>query len=442
MGSSDEADGEAHAAFEPSFLKEKSSASSVSASASELLFDDLSEKTKLLAIASKKAEEYKKRCLALAAELASTKKRTRTDALIDNPQSDPATVERPKKKRSPPEPTSVIAPATRSAPRVSGKKSSKKSSPKPPEPAVSGMASSNSDDDVPAPSAQPNVAATGAKEFEVLSSVLCAYKDESNTTVVPGSPSLPYDVCADLCRDEVKSIKKWNKQEKARFHPAIISALHIVYKNKKPTWFQSKFLLSHEQTAQYWCEVLTRRAEIWDAAAARRAAVTAAAAVKSISLKERIRMKIKQRKTGKIAALKAVASVNAKAAAMKSGDSQSSSDSDVAEPTVVDLSHSPEVPTCTDPTAAASASSPKMAPPPDSYTKSDIKIFSKIAASIRDVDERQGFAPATINFIDTEFSDATGRLAKAVKSRDPWKQKRVDKACAMAAKIMEDRLVL
>ena len=69
----------------------------------------------------------------------------------------------------------------------------------------------------------------------------------------------------------------------------------------------------------------------------------------------------------------------------------------------------------------------------------EMKKFKRMAKAIRNVNERDGHAEATAAFIDTEFSDATGRLAKAAKSRDPWKQKRLDIACSMAAKIMEDR---
>lgn len=38
------------------------------------------------------------------------------------------------------------------------------------------------------------------------------------------------------------------------------------------------------------------------------------------------------------------------------------------------------------------------------------------------------------------MQDNTGRVAKALKGKDPWKKQRVDIICAKAAKIMEDRL--
>ena len=412
---------------------------SVAASASELLFDDLSEKTKLLRIASMEADQYKKRCLALAAELASVKKRSRSSAKIDAPAPGDATPEVPKKKRSPPEATRSEKRAAQHVDQVPNKGQTKQPLPSA---AMASKVSKDSDDEVPAPAAVLPAAPPRAKAFEDLSSILCAYKDKdrpASEKIVPGSADLPFNVCADLCRDEVQAIHSWSNAELARFHPAILSALRVVYPNKKAEWFKSKFLQSHKDTAEYWVQVLTRRAEIWDAAAARVATVAVPAAAFRKPLRDRIRDKIKQRKEGKIASLKAAAASSCKPPPKASGGAPSSSDSDTPPAFVVDLSKSPSVPTCTDQTPAAAPAAAKLAPSSDSYTKAEIKTFTKIAASIRDVDERQGFAPATINFIDTEFSDATGRLAKASKSRDPWKQKRVDMACAMAAKIMEDR---
>ena len=438
---SSEDDGSFHDAFEPDSFKCDMRCLSVAASASELLFDDLSEKTKLLRIASREADQYKKRCLALAAELASVKKRSRSAAKIDSPAPSDATLEAPKKKRSPPEAARAEKHVAQHVDQVPNEEQPKQPLPSK---ATAPKAIQDSDDEVPAPAAVPPPAPTKAKAFEDLSSILCAYKDKNRPAsekVIPGSTDLPFNVCADLCRDEVEAISTWSNVELARFHPAILSALRLVYPNKKAEWFKSKFLQSHKDTAEYWAQVLTRRAEIWDAAAARVAAVAVPAAAFRKPLRDRIRDKIKQRKEGKIASLKAKASAASKCkpTPKASGGAPSSSDSDTAPAFVVDLSKSPSVPTCTDQPAAAAPAPAKLAPSSDSYTKAEFKAFSKIAASIRDVDERQGFAPATINFIDTEFSDATGRLAKASKSRDPWKQKRVDMACAMAAKIMEDR---
>ena len=84
---------------------------------------------------------------------------------------------------------------------------------------------------------------------------------------------------------------------------------------------------------------------------------------------------------------------------------------------------------------------PKMAPAPESYTRAEMKVFSKMARSIKNVDERDGHAEATAAFIDTEFSDNRGRTVKCLKSRDSWKKSRVSKICEKAARIMEDRYV-
>ena len=51
-----------------------------------------------------------------------------------------------------------------------------------------------------------------------------------------------------------------------------------------------------------------------------------------------------------------------------------------------------------------------------SYSLSEVKMFKKIAKAIRNVDERQGHSEATASFIDTEFSDNSGRTLKALKS--------------------------
>ena len=49
----------------------------------------------------------------------------------------------------------------------------------------------------------------------------------------------------------------------------------------------------------------------------------------------------------------------------------------------------------------------------DDYSKAEIKQFAKTAAAVRKYDEAKGHSVAVCNFIDTEFSDGTGRLARA-----------------------------
>ena len=68
-----------------------------------------------------------------------------------------------------------------------------------------------------------------------------------------------------------------------------------------------------------------------------------------------------------------------------------------------------------------------------------MKTFKKIAKAIRNVDEREGHSEATASFIDTEFSDNSGRTVKALKANNLWKKHRVNTICEKAARIMEDR---
>ena len=82
---------------------------------------------------------------------------------------------------------------------------------------------------------------------------------------------------------------------------------------------------------------------------------------------------------------------------------------------------------------------PKLAPGPDTYSRSEVKQFSKVADAIRNYDEAKGHTVATCDFVDSEFSDGTGILARARRSPTNWKQLRVDKACQQAATILEDR---
>ena len=58
---------------------------------------------------------------------------------------------------------------------------------------------------------------------------------------------------------------------------------------------------------------------------------------------------------------------------------------------------------------------------------------------IRDYDAGKGHTPATCYFVDMEFSDGSGILARARRSNASWKTSRVNKACEQAASILKDR---
>ena len=67
------------------------------------------------------------------------------------------------------------------------------------------------------------------------------------------------------------------------------------------------------------------------------------------------------------------------------------------------------------------------------YSLSEMKTFKKVAKAIRNVDEGQGHAEATAAFIDSEFSDNSGRTLRALCSNSGWKKNRVNAICEKAA---------
>ena len=409
---------------------------SLPASAAELLYDELSKKTKLLRIAVQEAHQFKRCYESLSAKLKSKKKRSRDEPnSLATPNVDAAPVKRP----SPDPPVVPIA-------------------------STAGDPSSKSDDEValPAPvnSSADHRPKKNNKLFEQLHSILCGYKDKK---IRPGSTNLPFEICVELCNDEIGRIEKeWGPAECARFHKPILSALRLVYPNKRTEWFNSPFLLDPSSAAKYWVKVLTRRSEIWQAAANKLASsASRSAAARSTSLEERIRQKIQQRKSNRILSLRAAAKASASSNPYKTPPRRpskglSSSDS---EHEVVDLSTSP-------PGASASSkakASPKMArapgyvssymssaaymtySPPHSalrhYTLPEMKAFKRMAKAIRNVNERDGHAESTAAFIDAHFSDNSGLTLKAMRSKVAWKKNRVNAICDKAARIMEDRRV-
>ena len=97
---------------------------------------------------------------------------------------------------------------------------------------LSSGSGSSSDDDIDIPPAVPSQKAEAAPKsrlFQQLNSLLCAYKDGK---VNPGSKELPFDICAELCKEEAESVKAWDSATRKHFHPHVISALKIVYPNK------------------------------------------------------------------------------------------------------------------------------------------------------------------------------------------------------------------
>ena len=81
----------------------------------------------------------------------------------------------------------------------------------------------------------------------------------------------------------------------------------------------------------------------------------------------------------------------------------------------------------------------KLAEPPESYTRPEIKAFAKTARAIRNVPSDKNHAPATADFIDAEFSDHSGRAARVLRSQFTWKRQKFKEIANKAARVMEER---
>lgn len=340
----------------------------VSASASELLYSELTEKNQLLKRAQEEAREYKLKCEALLSSLSESKKRQRDDAKAVNAAASEARPdEAPKKKHSPDNKSDVERPSV--PPPVPVAPPTLK--PADPKPAVDAPSGCQSDDEVPAPDQRPpQIDFVFQKPYERLHSILCAHKAR---VIIPGSTELPFDLCALMCKEEAHNVEKWSTQTCVDYHKAVISALGLVYPNKIKSWFDKPFLKNPKSAAKYWCRVLSRRAEIWQAAADREAANSLPPPHQE-PLRDRIRRKIAERKAKRINSL----SVAFTPSASKSRSVEStpkptiglSSDSDEASATVIDLSQSPAPSAASAPSCSSSASTvssdtpPKAAPHP------------------------------------------------------------------------------
>ena len=333
----------------------------LSISASELLYSELSDQKELLVKAQQEARDYKLKCEALLSTLTESKKRQREEARAELARANEVRPdEAPKKKPSPePKPNAVPKPTKAPVPVV---QPAAKAAPRPPVPTAS--VACHSDDDVPAPDPQPvKLDFEFKKPYETLHSILCAYKAKQ---IIPGSTELPFDLCASMCKEEADNVKKWSPDTCATYHKALISALKLVYPNKVKSWFDKPFLRNPTSTAVYWARVLTRRSEIWQAAADRRAATTLPPPHQE-PLKDRIRRRIAERKAERLNSL-SVSFRSSKARSFSSPPPKASvslsSDSDEPSATVIDLSQSPAASSSSNTSPASSDSPPKAAPHP------------------------------------------------------------------------------
>ena len=418
------AKGEASAEEPPSDAESQwTDNTSVAASASKQVADDMEKKLKNLERANAKLKLAEKqaaaradlklklaeqRCAALESRLNNTSKKRSREKEV--PQPDKASSPNPEKKPSPdpkPEGASFLNLSMSSTAAVCGDESS---------------------DSLEPPEAPASVAEDEEQKpdllYEGLNSVLCAYKAKK---LHPNKDGLTYGLCAELCREEREASKRWNRKEKAKYMPMIMSALKLVFPNPKKDWSTKKFLETPGGVASYWRTVLDRRAEAWEEADKKEKLLREAFRT---PLKQRIRAKIrlhKRKRSGASALSHHEPHSGSKDSpiSIKVSSSDDSSDEE-----------------CTP--AAAPAEKPKvakMAPGPETYSKAEIKNFQRVADSIRKVDEgiNPSHSAATADFIDVEFGSNLGRAKSAWASKSPWKKERFKQACTQAAKIMEER---
>ena len=379
--------------------------------AAELANSNLATQTNLRKIAEQRALEIQARCAALQAKLdAQREKLGKRKAPEDSALDSHASFFLPKKRATPPAQPLIDVLASQ----------------KPP----SSADDSRSDDEVNTPEESYAKQPT----FEQLNSVLCEYKSGRLCPSFDGDIS--FKICAEMCEEEADEIDSWTVHDKRERQPMIISALRLTYKDKKEEWFSRPFLVAPSGAADYWQLVLRRRAQIWHAAheKAARAQSTGSPAKPSglASVQERLKAKIRSSASAATAPpAKSTPSPGRRVTpiVISSGEELTDSTSDDDDDGTGFNSD-----------ATAKKSSRKMAPDPcNHYSISEVKKFANMAKTIRNVDEAKGHSHAVADFIDIEFSDNSGMMAKASRSRDSWTKLRFETACNKAVRVMEER---
>ena len=223
------------------------------------------------------------------------------------------------------------------------------------------------------------------KAYKGLDSILCAYKDNEINPKDKAS-ELTFEICAKTCVSEIAQTMRWSDAEINDRHHMIISALKMVYKDKKAEWFEQSFLKSPIGAHKYWIKVLKRRCVLWRAAHTRNNPENRRVKEPALSLKQRLREAIKLKKRERMGK-SAKASRSSKPAVVVISDSSNSSEGEDE--------------------AAAAKAEPESAPAPESYSSSEIKTFGKMAKAIRNADDANGLSQAVADFVDSEFSDNT-----------------------------------
>ena len=382
----------------------------------------LSKKDEQLKEVNAQLEQYKVKVQALSAELKESRKRRRSDArdaakttasaereeLADSGATPPLT-----KKPSPePKPPAKAA----GTPTIGRKKATVKPS--------------SSEDEPPSPVKTPSPPPRIPTSYAGLNSVVCAFKEGGFT---PGKDGMTFELCAELVHDEVQDIKGWTKSQRAEHHEMIFSALELVYPGKTKKWRQLPFAKSNSATVNYWVKVLNKWRHVWlkKAAQSKKPASPRSASPAMEALTKRIRDKLASKTADKV-----------KQVAEKAPVAKKAPSSSAKRPIVISGSDSDEEPAAEaaaeDDTATKRPPS-KLADPPESYSRAEMKAFAKAARAINNVSSDKGHVAATADLIDAEFSDQSGRAARILRSPFSWKRQKFKEIAAKAARIMEER---
>ena len=363
-------------------------ASSVAPSAAAQMRTDMLANQRLLLLAQKNAADFKRRLAEATAKL--EKQQAPKQSKVTKKSKRRTGVKRKSPPAAEPKEAALAEPSESPTPP----KKSKRAGPfKDVMAAATAQNTSDwSDDEAPAPDSEDQQSVGGAddqKAYKGLNSILCAYKDPEDKEVNPrdASTEITFEMCAELCQEEIADTLQWSTSEIAARHHMIISALKLVYKDKNPTWFEQGFLQSGKGAQKYWVKVLKRREVLWRAAHDKQKLLRAQSKAKTgatKTLKQKLREKIKQKKMERTGT-QPKPSRTAKPAVVVISDSSNSSDEEAE--------------------ASAAKAEPESAPAPDAYTPVEIKTFANMAKAIRNADDSNGLSSAVADFIDSEFSD-------------------------------------
>ena len=400
---------------------------------------DLVTKQEKLAIAEKKAAELRKR-LKIATARLDAQKKEKEDKQKAEAKGKPVNKKKSNYKRKLTQPPATAAAPESPSPTKKGKKKVSPFSNIMGHKKGGTAVGSESDDDVPIPEGATAALPQPAKDkaYEGLHSTLCAYK--AGIIDPRSSKDITFEICAEMVEDEIEDARRWQRAQKVEYHPMIISALKLTYKDKDPQWFSQPFLLSPTGAHKYWIKVMQKRAELWRAAASNKTQTSRGPQ----SVQQRLQKKLAKKKLVQTkSASKATQPAACKAKQLISVISDSSdSDSEAA--------------------VASEKQTPTPIPEAEPYTPMEIKTFSKMVKAIRNADDSTGVSSAVADFVDAEFSDNTyvvatyhtppshstiqpprGKMARARKAPyGSWKHSQFKLACTKAARIMDDRYPL